>query len=95
VSTSKLSNGAIGGIVGGIVGAALLFLMGVLIFLLHRRSARPAVVDQKPDLPVALNAGDERKSTEIGGMLRNERREEPLGGRLRYEAQDGQLNSHD
>jgi hypothetical protein len=36
---SSISEGAIGGIVGGILGAAVLFLIGVVLFVLRRKNA--------------------------------------------------------
>jgi hypothetical protein len=38
-SNLKSSEGAIGGIVGGILGAAVLLLIGVVLFVLRRKNA--------------------------------------------------------
>jgi hypothetical protein len=71
--------------VGGILGTALLFLIGIVIFLLRRRKTR---VDQTPAFPASGYDANKPGEFEGGGLSKGEMGEN-VGGRLRY---DGVLN---
>ena len=79
---------------GGILGAVVLFLMGMVIFLLRRRNTR---TDQSPELPASGDDGNKQGEVEGGRLGKNERGE-TVSGRLRYDGvlnEDGILQSGD
>jgi hypothetical protein len=82
--------------VGGILGTALLFLIGILVFVLGRKKPGSDRMGQSPNIPVARDDG-KAEGERVGGALRNERGE-AVGGRLRYDGvlnEDGLLQSDD
>jgi hypothetical protein len=89
--------------VGGILGATVLFLVGLVIFLLRRRNTH---VYQTPELPTSEDDAELPTSEddankpgvfEAGKLGKVETREN-VGGRLRYDGvlnEDGILQSDD